>query len=453
MPLNFNRFIIKIFLIFIVLFAKSTTAQNNFRFPDNLKRSKINFKLVNNLIVVPVNINGVELSFILDTGVGSTIIFSLEDRNTIELRNASKISLRGLGNEEPVEAVKSVHNTVKIGDATSNDHTIYLIYDQSINFSPRMGFPIHGIIGYDFFKDFAVEISYSKNKIFAVPSQRFEFKKCKKCYEADLRFLDGKRPFMDVKHLTAVGIVNLNLLIDSGSGSGLWLFKNPDLGIEVPQNSFKDYLGRGFSGDIYGKNSKISSLNIGPFELRNVTTSFPDSIHLAEISVKERQGSIGAAVLKRFNVILDYQKRKISFKKNKFFTKPFNYNMSGLTVQHNGEILSKKPDFRKINQADFNVVKDNSGKIKSINAIEDILLEYALQPRYEIIEIRPDSPGDKAGLLKGDVIIGVNGKDSSRYNLSEINDLFYSEEGKKIRLTIDRAGVVMTFTFFLEKVI
>ena len=112
--------------------------------------------------------------------------------------------------------------------------------------------------------------------------------------------------------------------------------------------------------------------------------------------------------------------------------------MSGLTVQHNGKILSKKPDFRKVNQAGFNVVKDNSGKIKSINAIEDILLEYALQPRYEIIEIRPGSPGDKAGILKGDVIIGVNGRDSSRYSLSEINDLFYSEEGKKIKLTIDK---------------
>ena len=424
MPLNFYHFLIKIFSVFIVLFAQNTAAQNNFKFPDNLKRSKINFKLVNNLIVVPVNINGVELSFILDTGVGSTILFSLENRDTLELKNASKILLKGFGNDEPIEAVKSVSNQVKMGDAISDNHTIYLVYDQSINFSPRMGFPIHGIIGYDFFKDFVVEINYSNKKITVIPSEDFEFKKCRKCYQTDLKFLDGKRPFMDIKHLTSLGIVNLNLLLDSGSGSGLWLFENPDLGIEVPENSFKDYLGRGFSGDIYGRNSKINSLNIGPFELRNVTTSFPDSVHLAEISVKERQGSIGAAVLKRFNVVLDYQRGKISFRKNKYFNISFNYNMSGLTIQHNGKILSKRPKVKKINQAGT-IVKNSAGKIRSINEVEDFLIEYALQPKYEILEIRPNSPGDEAGLLKGDVIIGLNGRDSSRYSLSAVSQVGY----------------------------
>lgn len=451
--MNFYRILKNSCIIFSLLFVQNIVAQNRFKIPENLKKSKINFKLVNNLIVVPVIVNGVELSFILDTGVGSTIIFSVEDRSKLELRNASKIFLKGLGNKEPVEAVRSVHNTVAIGDAISRDHTIYLVYDQSINFSPRMGFPIHGIIGYDFFKSFTVAINYSRKRIYATPSGKFKFKNCKKCYRTDIRFLDGKRPFMDIKHLTSVGIVNLNLLIDSGSGSGLWLFKNPDLGIEVPENSFRDFLGRGFSGDIYGRNSKISSLTIGPFQLRDVTTSFPDSVHLAEISVKDRQGSIGAAVLKRFNVIYDYKKGKISFRKNKYYKKPFNYNMSGLTIQHNGKIISRRPNFRKLKQKGFTVVKNNAGAVKSINAIEDLLIEYALQPKYEIVEIRSGSPAQKAGLIKGDVIIAVNGKDSSRYNLSDINDLFYSEEGKKIRLTVDRGGVVMTFTFFLEKVI
>lgn len=451
--MSFYSFVRKSCVILCLLIAHNLFCQQNFQLPNSLSKSKIKFQLVNNLVVLPVIVNGVELSFILDTGVGSTIIFSLENRDSLKLKNATKIFLRGLGEDEPIEAVKSVHNQVKIGDAISRNHTIYLVYDQSINFSPRMGFPIHGIIGYDFFKDFAVEMNYARERITIKPPGGFRVKKCRKCFTTSLKFLDGKRPFMDIKHFTSKGVVNLNMLIDSGSGSGLWLFENEALGIEVPQQSFRDFLGRGFSGDIYGSNAKISSLKIGPFELKNVTTSFPDSIYLTEISVKERQGSIGGAVLKRFNVTYDYQKGRITFKKNKYFKKPFSYNKSGLTIQHNGRILSKQPEFSKVAQSGFNIVKSNDGKVKSINAIEDILVQYAFQPKYEIVEIRQNSPGDKAGLFKGDVIIGVNGRNSINYSLSEINDLFYQEEGKKIKLTVDRNGVIMTFTFFLEKVL
>lgn len=44
------------------------------------KKATIPFKFINNLIFIPVQINGVDLTFLLDSGVNETILFSLDER-------------------------------------------------------------------------------------------------------------------------------------------------------------------------------------------------------------------------------------------------------------------------------------------------------------------------------------------------------------------------------------
>ena len=65
-----------------------------------------------------------------------------------------------MGDDKPIEALKSSNNTVIIGEAINLNQDLYAIIDASINFTPSLGIPIHGIIGYDVFKDFIVEINY-----------------------------------------------------------------------------------------------------------------------------------------------------------------------------------------------------------------------------------------------------------------------------------------------------
>jgi hypothetical protein len=44
-----------------------------------VNKVKIPFQLINNLVFIPINVNGVELTF-LDSGVKETILFSLEEK-------------------------------------------------------------------------------------------------------------------------------------------------------------------------------------------------------------------------------------------------------------------------------------------------------------------------------------------------------------------------------------
>ncbi|GAA4277644.1 pepsin/retropepsin-like aspartic protease family protein [Aquimarina mytili] len=453
--LDFYHFLKSTTLVLALFINFTLVGQNNFKLSNGANTDKIKFELANNLIVIPVVLNGVELSFILDTGVGSTIIFSVDNRSSLELKNASKIYLRGLGDGEPVEAIKSLSNEVKIGNAVSSNHTVYLVFDESINFSPRMGFPIHGIIGYDFFKNFVLDINYTKGVIKINKPRSYVYKKCKKCYQTEIAFRDqNKRPYVTAKYKSLKGLIDINLLLDSGSGSSLWLFENAEKGINIPKNSFRDFLGKGFNGDIYGQRTKIEELHVGDFVLRDVTTSFPDSVYIRGIPIHKRQGSLGGNVLKRFNLIVDYPNRKISFKKNSFFSKPFHYNMSGITVQHTGFDIA-------VDTTAFGGSKRYNEKSRQYLGLNKIVNEktvtlsngFILRPKYEISDIRPDSPADISGLRPGDVIIEVNGKKAYNYKLSELNDLFYSEEGKKIRIKVNRLGVEIKYEFYLKKVI
>jgi hypothetical protein len=58
-----------------------------------VNKVKIPFQLIN-MVFIPINVNGVELTFLLDSGVKETILFSLEEKNEISLK-ILKITFRG----------------------------------------------------------------------------------------------------------------------------------------------------------------------------------------------------------------------------------------------------------------------------------------------------------------------------------------------------------------------
>ena len=152
------------FLFFLTCLLPAL-AQEGFLFDKNVEKVVIPFKFINNLIFIPIKVNGVELNFLLDSGVEETILFSMEDKKEVSFFNVEKISLRGLGSEASIEGLKSANNMLEIRELKSKDHLLYIVLDQSFNLSSHIGIPVNGIIGYNLFKTNLVEINYEKKKV------------------------------------------------------------------------------------------------------------------------------------------------------------------------------------------------------------------------------------------------------------------------------------------------
>lgn len=437
-------------IVFLFLFI-SAEAQVGFQIEDGKKSFRISFELVNDLVILPVEINGLELSFLLDTGVNSTILFSLDEKDSINIKNAEIISLRGLGEGKPFQAIKSTGNLVRIGEAYSTDLPLYVVYDNPINLSNRIGVPIHGIIGYDFFKDFVLEFNYSRKKLRVSDPQFYKYKNCRRCEDFDI-FFHLNKPYINVTaSINDQQNLPLNLLIDSGSGDALWVFQNEEKNILVPKLNFEDFLGFGMGGSVYGLRSRVEELKIGKFEFEKVTASFPDTVYFKGIETFEsRNGSIGSQILKRFHSTFDYPNQKLRLKPNRGYKKPFEYDMSGVVIAHDGYTVIKD-----IMRAPGPVSRDDQGNSIVGETVYKSTFEvkFKLEPQFKVVEIRPGSPAALAGLLKDDTILKINGKPAHRFSLAKIAALLSSYNGKKIRLKVERNGEKKSVTFNLERIL
>lgn len=432
-------------ILFFFCLSYSGFSQDKFVIQNKKQSDKIRFKLINNLIVIPVNINGVTLSFLLDTGVSKPIIFNfLNVSDTLQIKNAETIYLKGLGGGESVEALKSKNNVFKIGDAIKLNQDLYAVYNSNLNFAPRLGIPVHGIIGFDLFKDLIVEVNYSAGYLKLTAQEKFRYKDCKKCERLNLEFYNGK-PYINAKVKINHKEIPVKLLIDSGGSDALWLFEDHSLNIKPGDKFFNDFLGHGLNGSVYGKRSKVESIAFKNFVLKNANVAYPNikSIFFAK-QIKDRNGSIAGNILKRFNIIFDYRRALITLTKNNKFNEKFSYNKSGIELAHDGMRILR--ELKKSN------IKENSSNQSSNN---NIILEnqykISLKPAYAIVELREGSPAEQAGLKIGDVLLSLNGKQTYQFTLHQVIQMFYDDDGKKIRLRVDRDGDALSFNFKLQK--
>ncbi|MFD2828645.1 aspartyl protease family protein [Leeuwenhoekiella polynyae] len=436
-----------------LLSSSDVSGQGRFLLPEGEKSIKIKAKVVNNLMIIPVQVNGLELSFLLDTGVRSTILFGVDADYQLELNNKSTVWLRGAGDGKPSKAIKSTHNIINIGSAAAINQTVYYIPDSSQNFSPRLGFPVHGIIGYSLLKDLGVEMRYDKALVKLYLPEVFKKKKCRSCVTIPFELKEGK-PYVDLNLVDNNQELRAKLLLDSGSGDALWLFEETHDGIEVSKNSFKDHLGLGLNGEVLGSRSRIKELKLGDFALNHVNVAYPDSSSLEYLNgVSYRNGSLGSEVLRRFTVYLDYDSKTLKLKKNKYFDNPFRYNRSGLVVEHTGFELVAGLDYRIQKTSTTNDYSLSSGKTVFLATHTIEFPQLQLKPNYEIAAIRENSPGAEAGLNVGDRIIKLNGRDVTKLDLNDITKYFYRDEGEILRLKVDRKGYVFTCKLKLRKLL
>ncbi|MEQ8217515.1 MAG: PDZ domain-containing protein [Arenibacter sp.] len=436
-------------MAFLICCCPVLLISQNFELPAGEKFQKVKFELVNNLIIIPIEVNGAELSFILDSGVNKPILFNLSDKDSIQINNVSEIVIKGLGEGEPIDALSSDTNIFKIGKAFNKDQLLYVVMDKELNLSPRLGLPVHGIIGYDLFRDFVVEINYSSKYLKLHDPDLYISKKSSKVRTIPLRIVQNKAYVKGHVFIEDKRGIPVELLIDSGSSDAVWLFEDLEKGLGVPKKNYLDFLGQGLSGSIYGKRTKIDGINLGGFQLRDAKTAFPDLQYFNSItSFGNRNGSLGGEVLKRFTLVFNYGNRTLSLRKNALFNRPFDFNLSGIDIQHNGmRYISES-----LADAGGVVLADSGKSFGDVQILFENMTRLSMVPEIIVSGIRAGSPGHKAGLQEGDVILAVNGKKVHHYKLQQILHMLNEKDGKRVKVLVERYQKDILISYVLKDV-
>lgn len=436
-------------MVFLIWCCPVLLLSQNFKLPSGEKFQKVKFELVNNLIIIPIEVNGAQLSFILDSGVNKPILFNLSDKDSIQINNVSEIVIKGLGEGEPINALISSSNLFRIGEVVNTDQQLYVVMDKELNLSPRLGIPVHGIIGYDLFRDFIVELNYSSKYLKLHDPDLYRSKKSSKTRKLPLQIIQNKAYVQGDVLMKNKQSIPVKLLIDSGSSDALWLFEDLDRGLGVPRDNYVDFLGQGLSGSIYGKRTKIDGIKLAGFLLKDAKTAFPDPQYFNSMTTfGDRNGSLGGEVLKRFALVFNYGNRTLSLRKNSLFNKPFDFNLSGIDIQHNGmRYISES-----IADANGAVLVDSGKSFGDVQILFENMTRLSMVPEIIVSGIRAGSPGHEAGLQEGDVILAVNGKKVHHYKLQQILQMLNDKEGKRVKVLIERYQKDMLITYILKDV-
>ncbi|WKN33388.1 aspartyl protease family protein [Porifericola rhodea] len=382
-----------------------------------IKRVEIPFEMHSNLIVVPVQINEgeEELKFILDTGVRTAILTNDLYVEGIPSPNDRVIHLLGAGKEGQVSAFVSNNVSFTLPEGVEAEGNAMLVLQEDyLQLDNHLGVRIHGILGYELFSRFVVEVDYStQNLILHRPEH---FKPRRSYRELDMTIEDTK-PYLSNLQLQINDsvYVQVKLMVDTGASHSLLLNTGSHPRIKVPDKRLEGYLGRGLSGEIYGAMARVDNLKMADYELEGIITSFPEdsSLLLPSQSRTLHNGNIGGSILKRFRVVFDYANQKMYLKKNRLYGKDFEYNMSGMELIATGPLLS---------------------------------LLY-------ISKITADTPAQRAGLREGDMILSINGRRPPELNLGLYSAFVHKKPGKKIRVRVLRNGKVLKKSFRLERVL
>ncbi|MGC3948324.1 MAG: aspartyl protease family protein [Chryseolinea sp.] len=390
-------------LFLAVLSFASLRGQNlGFQLAGGKKKVHIPIEIHNNLVVVPVVLNdALPLKFILDTGVRTTILTQKTFTDILNLPYSRKYTISGPGGVNLVDAYVTNNVSLELPGVSGRGHAMLVLGQDYLELRNYLGTDVHGILGYELFSRFIIQIDYEKKVLTLMLPEKFH--KTRK-FQAIPITIEDTKPYVNANVVFQNGkTLRAKLLMDSGASHGLMLEPTSDDIIQVPENSVSSLIGRGLGGEIVGKVGRIGSISIGNYKLDKAIANFPDpNSYTDSIKVGNvfRNGAIGGEILSRFVVIFNFPAEKVYLKKNSSYKKNFYYNLSGITLKAKGSQLTT----------------------------------------FEVMEVRDKSPSKLSGIMVGDIILTLNGIPAQSLDLNMMNGLLNSKPGKRVRLELSRKG-------------
>lgn len=384
------------------------------------KKGKVTipFELKSNLIIVNVLFqNSIPLKFVVDTGVKNTVLIDKVYSDILDIVPDRKMTLVGAAGGKEVEAFVASNVSIDLEHIEGENLSIMILKEDYIELDKTLGINVHGILGYDLFKNFVVEIDYYNEELTFYNPSEFKRPKSKKYHSVPITIEDTKPYINQTIYMHDSTAVAAKLMLDTGATHALMLHQTSDEKIVLPEKRIRDLLGKGVGGPIEGYVGRILAMELAEYCLCKIVTKYPDKgTYNDVIEETNRNGTIGGEVLKRYTVIFDYLKGEMLLRWNHTIKDEFDYDMSGLTVEAEGE--------------------------------------YLVDQRFIIGKIRENSPAAETSIKRGDEIIFMNGrKKGDNLTLIYITNTLRSRENKKIKMRLKRGNQIIDTEFRLREII
>jgi hypothetical protein len=388
--------------------AAAPTAAVNARFDSGASATGIPFDLEDNSIFIRVRVNGSRpLRFIFDTGAGLTI---LNARTARELGlKASGTTLKGsaVGGQISGDVFKGV--SLSVPGVTASNQMVGAVSFDSVPCEMRS---VDGIVGYEFIKEFVVEINYSRRVINLYDPKTFVYKGAGELVPLKI----ARTPFVNAELLIdGRAPVEGSFEVDTGSDSAVSLTspfvkKNGLLSaigstVETPEDEELGGKSKSFVG-------RVKGFQIGKFVLENPVVLLSEDTE-GGMADEGNAGPIGNQVFSRFKVTLDYSRSRMYLEPNEMFGNPFEYDMTGFDLWQEGE----------------------GCKV------------------YKVGRVLKGGAGADAGLREGDLLLAVDDHPVEQFKSSGELYPFFAREGTEHTLTIRRGEQVLHLKIKLRRVI
>ncbi len=309
--------IVLLFILVNLLFLPSCSAQTaatsdaDYKIGGGKTSTVVPFELFDNRQMIKVKINGQgPFTFGLDTGGRNLVTPEIAEK--LGLKLTGEFQTGGAG-EKRVTAWWTQVEKVELGEIVATDQRFVVLSLEEIK--NAIGFKeFDGLLGSELFRSLTTGIDFEKNELTFTNPEKFEYKGAGEIIPFELA---GSIPEI----IGEIDGLRGKLIVDTGDRSSLTLF--------VPfyqKNNFREkypdrknaLTGWGVGGGIPSEMIRLKKLKIGETEFSGVVTRLP--LVKSGVFTRENQiGSIGSGQLKRFNVIFDYQRKRIILEKNKNF--------------------------------------------------------------------------------------------------------------------------------------
>lgn len=287
--------------------VKSMSAQSDLT-KSSQSVIQVPFEMVEKLIVVEVELEGVKRKFILDTGSPKVIL------NGKYFPSDSKGSF--ISNVKGVNAQNINMYTKKVSEldfyGISTKDTEMMVVDLS-HLKADLGFEFYGLIGYEIIKDYDLIFDYEKKLLTLIAPDHYEIYKKTHLSKATLEVVPmqqrGHIPVVETK----VGDNLLKLGIDCGAEVDLFDVSLYDQMQQQLSNLGTEELKGAQKNVEIVTQGVLNNISIGQKQFTSTPTLFKDISHLNSSLDAKIDGLLGYPILSKQRTLISFRRNELVF--------------------------------------------------------------------------------------------------------------------------------------------